>query len=192
MAHPSTIVASIVIGDPVEDRTQPSLAILLGATSLGTIFVTARLYSCMRLLHKRIGLEEWLIIAALVMVWSSNAMMMIAFQNGMGKHLVDLTIDQRTTATFWFVVGTPLSVLGLALPKLAVVSLLCRVFSPPAWHQRLLWGLAVFCLLNFVVVSALVVFPCQPVKAAWDATVVNSTCVPPWTFVHVCFYVASE
>lgn len=177
---------------PVPDRTQPSLSILLAATTIGSLIVGARLYSCLRLLRKRFGLEEWLITGALAMVWSSNALMMVAFRNGFGRHLLDLRADQRLAATFWFIIGTPGSVFGLALPKLAVVSLLCRVFAPPVWLQVMLWGLAVLCLLNFAVVSALVVFPCQPVAAAWDASIPNAKCIPAWTFVHFCTYVASE
>lgn len=82
--------------------------------------------------------------------------------------------------------------LSLALPKLAVVSLLCRIFKPCRAHKILLWTAAVLCLVNFTAVILLAWLPCRPIEAGWDISITEKKCLDPWVYVKFCYYASSK
>lgn len=74
------------------------------------------------------------------MAWSSAAFSILGVRSGTGKRLAILTKQQQSSAILWTSSG---------IPKLAVVSLLTRIFSVD-WKQQniFLWFLATLCLLS--------------------------------------------
>lgn len=107
----------------------------LSLTTVATLFVLARLYSCTHILRRRLYLEEWLIFASLVLIWISVVFMTIGFYSGLGRHYDTLTVAQQSRANFWNTLGTPPSVFGVSVPKMSVVSL-CKCIIKGKGRKR--------------------------------------------------------
>lgn len=143
--------------------------------------------------HARLLTPLYLLSCQQIDLWLTAAFVINLYtRTPAGRHWATLTAAEHTSALFWHNVLTAPSVLGLGLPKLAVVSLTCRIFKPSKLHQDILWVLAALCVLNFIVVILLAWLPCQPVAAAWDITIVDKKCLDPWIYVKYCYYATCE
>lgn len=106
-----------------ENRAPFANGVNLSLTALSLVFVLARIYSCLHFLRRRLYLEEWLIIVSLILIIISVAFMTISFHSGFGRHYDTLTLDEKRNSIFWYTLGTAPSIIGVALPKMSVVSL---------------------------------------------------------------------
>lgn len=94
-------------GAEAENCAPHGRAVLLSMAAVATVFVAARAYGCSRLMRRRLYVEEWLCVVSLVLMWLNVSLMVAAFYNGLGRHVVALSHEQQVKAKFWFVVGTP-------------------------------------------------------------------------------------
>lgn len=111
-----------------EEQGQFATRFNISLTSFASLFVLARIYSCIHLLQRRLYLEEWLITISTILIWISIACTTAAFHWGFGRHLNTLTVEQMRTSSFWYTLGTAPGIFGVGLPKLSVVSLRKRVW----------------------------------------------------------------
>lgn len=82
------------------------------------------------------------------------------------------------------------SSINLAVSKMSVVSLLCRIFKPGELHKAGMWALVILCLLGFLAVSFLAFFGCKPVQASWDPTIKGAKCIESIQYVQYCYFAA--
>lgn len=99
-----------------------------------------------------------------------------AVSHGFGQHIDNLTVEQRSQAMMWSIIGYTPGLLSLSLPKPAVVALLTRAMNPSKWHKRFLWLIAFWCVTNLVPYITLYYAQCTPVQAVWDPSV-SGTCL---------------
>jgi hypothetical protein len=114
----------------------------------------------------------------------------IAVGYGSGRHCIFLTVHRQERIIFWTFMAWWLGVLGFSLPKLAVVSLLCRLLNPSRWHRWLLWGMAIFNIVNLFIVMMLILFRCKPIQAMWNFSL-QGTCMPSTISTGYALYAAS-
>lgn len=175
-----------------EDNHAPQArAALLSMAVAATVFVAARAYGCSRIMRRRLYAEEWLSVLSLAIVWLNVSFMTVGFFSGLGHHNAALSHEQQARAKFWFTLGTPPSVINLAVCKMSVVSLLCRIFKPGELHKAAMWSSVILCLLGFLAVSFLAFFGCKPVQASWDPTVEGAKCLQSTQFVQYCYFAAA-
>ncbi|KAJ0118417.1 hypothetical protein J7T55_009200 [Diaporthe amygdali] len=174
-----------------ENRAPQARAVLLSMAAVATVFVAARVYGCSRILRRRLYVEEWLCVLSLAIMWLNVSFMTTGFFNGLGRHMIALSHDQQVKAKFWFVVGTPFSVTNLAVSKMSVVSLLCRIFKPGELHKAAMWASVILCLLGFLAVSFLAFFGCKPIRASWDPTIKGAKCIESIQYVQYCYFAAA-
>lgn len=106
-----------------EDRAPLANGVNLTLTAVASLFVMARIYSCLHFLQRRLYLEEWLILISIILISISVAFMTAGFYSGLGRHYDTLTLDEKRRANFWHVLGSAPSIYGVAMPKISVVSL---------------------------------------------------------------------
>lgn len=121
-------------------------------------------------------------------LWASAILTLELAHSGSGRHWATLTDHERTDVQFWYAVWTVPAILGLGLPKMAVVSLLCRLFKPLRYQKVILWILAILCVLNFGIVSVLDFLRCEPRRALWEVTLTDAKCLDPWIYINFCYY----
>ena len=91
----------------------------------------------------------------------------VSVMYGYGQHANTLSKSDLTNALIWSYVSFVFGILSFALPKLAVASLLTRLFNPGYWHRIWLWFLAslvaVVAIINILILFTM----CNPPKAMW-------------------------
>lgn len=81
--------------------------------------------------------------------------------------------------------------MAIGVPKLAIVGLIVRVFSPPPMFRALLWSTVVLGLLNHLTVCLYSTFLCLPVQAFWDDSIKNAKCISPAPYADFAYYTSS-
>lgn len=99
-----------------------------------------------------------------------------------------LTPDHQTMAQFWYYTSSFLAVSGLGIPKMAVVSLICRVFDPLPWHRCVMWAASIICTIQFFFATATFLMQCKPYYALWDVTITDEVCRSPYVFLYFRYY----
>lgn len=106
----------------------------------------------------------------------------------MGKHVDTLTLDQMADARFYYLISVWPALLAITVPKVAVAGLIIRIFTPDVWTKTIMSGVVCIGVLNYIVISALSTFQCQPLAAAWDPRVRAVKCVSAKIYLDLCYF----
>jgi len=106
----------------------------------------------------------------------------------MGKHVDTLTVDQRAGARFYYLVSVWPALLAITVPKVAVAGLIIRIFTPDVWTKTIMSVVVCIGVVNYVVISVLSTFMCQPLAAAWDPRVQAVRCVNAKIYLDLCYF----
>lgn len=115
----------------------------------------------------------------------------VATALGNGRHCLFVSPRNQGLVILWTIIAWWFGVLCFSLPKLAVVSLLCRLLNPSRYHRWLLWGMAIFNIVNLFVVMMLIIFRCSPIQAQWDFSR-TGTCMPSSVSTGYSLYTACK
>ncbi|EHA46987.1 hypothetical protein MCOR27_000039 [Pyricularia oryzae] len=158
-----------------ENKGPMALAAVIVISAVSTTFTAARLFTRGTVMGK-LMLDDYLILAAVILGWMNVATFGVAVSHGFGQHVDNLTVEQRSQAMMWSIIGYTPGLLSLSLPKPAVVALLTKALNPSVWHKRILWSIAILCVTNLVPYITLYYAQCRPVQAVWDPSV-SGTCL---------------
>ncbi|TLD18118.1 hypothetical protein PspLS_10440 [Pyricularia sp. CBS 133598] len=158
-----------------ENKGPMALAAVIVISVVSTTFAAARLFTRGMVMGK-LMLDDYLILAAVILGWMNVATFGTAVSHGFGQHIDNLTVEQRSQAMMWSIIGYTPGLLSLSLPKPAVVALLTKALNPGKWHKIFLWFIAVLCVTNLVPYITLYYAQCRPVQAVWDPSV-SGTCL---------------
>lgn len=106
----------------------------------------------------------------------------------MGKHVDTLTVEQMADARFYYLISVWPALLAITVPKVAVAGLIIRIFTPDVWTKTIMSGVVCIGVLNYIVISALSTFQCQPLAAAWDPRVRAVKCVSAKIYLDLCYF----
>lgn len=106
----------------------------------------------------------------------------------MGKHVDTLTIEQRVGARFYYLVSVWPALLAITVPKVAVAGLIIRIFTPGIWTKTIMSAVVCVGVANYIVISALSTFQCQPLAASWDPRVQATKCVSAKIYLDLCYF----
>ncbi|EHA48573.1 hypothetical protein MGG_00826 [Pyricularia oryzae 70-15] len=150
-----------------DDRGPRITAVMLTLTSISSVFVSLRLYT-RAVIKKGLWAEDYIMALALVTSWGEAGLNVVAVRHGLGRHMWDLTREQRRGAQLWSILGSVTGVFGLGLPKIAMAAMLNRVLLAGYWSSMASWFLSIMSMVNFTVASMLILFQCAtPQKAVW-------------------------
>lgn len=121
-------------------------------------------------------------------LWAGCILTILAVDSGMGKHVDTLTVEQRAHARFYYLVSVWPALLAITVPKLAVAGLIIRIFTPDAWTKTIMSVVVCIGVANYVVISALSTFMCQPLAASWDPRVRAERCVSAKIYLDLCYF----
>lgn len=82
--------------------------------------------------------------------------------------------------------------MAFCLPKLAVVHLLTRLMNPSRWHKMFLWALAIGTNLGLLATIVVLFQQCDPVRAQWDFSIKDATCMDKMVLVYVAVATAGK
>jgi len=169
-----------------EDKGPAVIVVCALFQALATVFVSARFFCRIRLLD-RLYLDDWILMLALCCGWTAVGMTVASVHYGDGRHMDTLTPDQMSQVLLWTIAGFFPGIMAFTLPKLAVISLLCRMLSPSRKQQIFMFGLGTLLLVNAFVCLGMLFGRCRPFRAVWDVTIPDDQKVC-WDFWHIVCY----
>ncbi|EGD85577.2 uncharacterized protein TERG_01848 [Trichophyton rubrum CBS 118892] len=144
------------------------------------VFVAIRLVS--RYLRSGIQVDDWTILAALVLSVLFSTTQNVAVGYGFGKHDWDMTDEQEKRSLKWILVAQVLYKLVICLAKVSILLLYLRIFYVHQYFRRICICLVVFTILSGIAFIPPTIWQCSPVEAYWDRSIPH-TCLssfPNW------------
>lgn len=175
------------MADRADDNKGPAVIIVCALfQALATVFVLARLFCRIRMLD-RLYLDDWILMLALGCGWTAVGMTVASVYYGDGRHMDTLTPHQMSQVLLWTIASFFPGILAFTLPKLAVISLLCRMLSPSRLQRIFMFGLGTLLLINAFVCLGMLFGRCRPFRAVWDVTIPDDQKIC-WDFWHIVSY----
>lgn len=107
---------------------------------------------------------------------------------GLGRHEYYLTEDNFLLSSKWDSIAQPFGIIGVAVPKLAVVIFLARIVGPTKNYGVRALYISVVSLVVFSGVLAILLFvQCSPPAAAWQPSIPH-TCWNPAIVEKLSFF----
>ncbi|CAN8097802.1 unnamed protein product [Discula destructiva] len=148
------------------------MSVLFGATVL---FVTLRVTS--KLLTRTLCIEDYIIIAALLLtVVPAGALLQMA-NLGFGRHIWDLKDGALTKVLQLVYISEIFYVAALALTKVSLVCMYIRIFRTYPPFKLACYGALAFIILPSTVIILVTILSCQPVPYFWNRDIPNGKCV---------------
>ncbi|KAK0713684.1 hypothetical protein B0T26DRAFT_651128 [Lasiosphaeria miniovina] len=173
-----------------EDRGPLVTTVICSVGGVMTLFVLARLY-VRGILMRKLFADDYFIIISMISSWVAIGMSVEGAKWGNGRHFDGLTLEEKSNAILLVSASFIPAIMSFAVPKFAVVALLCRLLNPARWHRILLWCLSSLVLVIIIIGPLLHFTTCKPARALWDFTVKNPVCRAPDLIVKWSFFSAS-
>ncbi|ORY71937.1 uncharacterized protein BCR38DRAFT_331634 [Pseudomassariella vexata] len=153
-----------------EDSGPMSNSVCWGFTVIGAIFVGVRLY-VRGALHKKLWVDDYWIILSLICTVLTSILTSLAVSYGGGKHMqaFDPQRPERIRgAILWLTTANVPSIMSIALPKMAVISLLIRLLVPGPRHRMFLLVMGTICMLSLSACAMQLMLQCSPPSFLWN------------------------
>ncbi|RMY95778.1 hypothetical protein D0864_05278 [Hortaea werneckii] len=168
--------------DGGEDRSHAILAIMASLNAITVVFVTARLFVRIKLLRNA-GLDDYLIVAAMICSFVNLGISTAAIKSGSGRHFNTLSLEEKSGVIKYTIASFCPGILSFGIPKLAVVALLTKLTEPSRQHRTILWLSSIATLLLLFGCVIILYAQCTPSRSQWDFSV-EGTCWSPWVLVN--------
>ncbi|KAL3466059.1 hypothetical protein BJX64DRAFT_296442 [Aspergillus heterothallicus] len=142
---------------------------------LCTLVCSLRLYM-RRFVVKSFGLDDYLVIVALVFVNGFSALAYTITYYGLGVHQQD--VIERGDLVDWlkiYYAALCSYLIVAAAVKLSLVTFIMRIF-PQRYVQRVGYGIILFVAAFTISGELILAFQCKPVRAFWDKTIITAKC----------------
>ncbi|PYH45988.1 uncharacterized protein BP01DRAFT_397924 [Aspergillus saccharolyticus JOP 1030-1] len=154
-------------------------AVVLALAIPTTLVCVLRLY-LRKFVTKQFGLDDWLVLLALIGVDLFSALAYTITYYGLGEPLGKVSADQLVVFLTLEYASQCAYLVIAATVKASLLLFIMRLFPTRSVHlvgRGLLWLIAAFTLSG----TLALVFQCRPVRAAYDKTVADATCYPTQT-----------
>ncbi|KAB5522977.1 integral membrane protein [Coniochaeta sp. 2T2.1] len=162
------------------------LAAIITVSVVSTLFVLGRLFVRIKIIEK-LYLDDYFIMLSTICGWLAVGFSCAAVNSGNGKHFSVLSLDEKSGAILWTMVGFLPGVMSFGLPKFAVVALLTRILNASRTHTIFLWTMTTLCMASLVGCIVILFAQCTPSRSQWDSSV-KGHCWDRWILVHYSMY----
>ncbi|KAK8119931.1 uncharacterized protein PG998_004557 [Apiospora kogelbergensis] len=170
-----------------QDKGPSILAAIITVTVIGTIFTVTRLY-VRQFIRGKLMADDYLILISMLCGYVSVAFGVLAVKSGNGKHFIVLSTEQKEGVIFWTMVGFVPGIFSFAIPKFAVVVLLCRLLEPSRLHRIVLWAMTGLCVTVLTSCIFTLFFQCSPPSSQWNFSITEKSCMDKW--IHIDYSIA--
>ncbi|KAJ4311220.1 hypothetical protein N0V94_008059 [Neodidymelliopsis sp. IMI 364377] len=164
------------------------------AVVLAALFVAARLVQ--RFLKRSgLGMDDYMIIAALISSGLLSLTECQAVAYGYGRHWNTLDPDTRMTARKWFYGANIMYKVVLMFNKISIVALYYRIFVISQNGFRIACHvMTVWIVCSSVAFTIATVFQCTPVAAFWDRSIPGFKCFKnePWWISYATTQISTD
>ncbi|CAG7953771.1 unnamed protein product [Penicillium nalgiovense] len=159
------------------------LGIFWSFFSVSVVMISLRLYIRARML-RNIGLDDYIIVAAMIMVASYTILTTVNVVLGYGSHTSVLMerggMDLVERILVINYADFALGIISFTTPKLAVAALLNRIMNPGRFHRIWLWILTGSVFVTSSICIIVLFTMCDPPQALWKIRLMTegATCRP--------------
>ncbi|RAH41953.1 uncharacterized protein BO95DRAFT_371900 [Aspergillus brunneoviolaceus CBS 621.78] len=138
-------------------------AIVATMYTLACITISVRLFSRIKVQQARIGLDDWLIVAALLSGTANMISAVVGGKYGVGKHIWVVNMDDIVAMVKVLFANVLLYVTTVTLIKLSIILSYRRIFG----MRWTMWACIVLALSYWVGCTIAFLAACQPVSYYW-------------------------
>ncbi|EAU29288.1 predicted protein [Aspergillus terreus NIH2624] len=164
----------------------PSMVISVRAVTLTVAILCTALYM-RRFVIKSFGIDDYLVMVALVFVNGFSALAYTITYYGLGRHTWDVpNVHLVTWLKIYYAALCSYLVVAFAV-KVSLVTFIMRVF-PQDYVRK--GGLALIGFMTLFTISGelALAFQCKPIRAFWDKTITTATCFSTDTMFGITMY----
>ncbi|KAH7382013.1 hypothetical protein BKA64DRAFT_218410 [Cadophora sp. MPI-SDFR-AT-0126] len=149
--------------------------------TVAALFVMAFLAIALRLISRvcasnTIGIDDWIIILALLLAVPSTAFTILMASKGFGRHVWDLADGSLLQILRSLYVAECLYVITLAATKISVLFLYLRIFPHKSFRTATLATMGMIAL-STTIIFLMTVFSCHPVAFFWNRDIRGGKCM---------------
>ncbi|KAI9740348.1 MAG: hypothetical protein M1834_004927 [Cirrosporium novae-zelandiae] len=153
-----------------DSRASYLLEVTFSIVGFATVFVGLRFFTRAKWLGN-IGVDDWLMLAAMIFSIASAAFMIPATRSGLGRHYMYLTEEEITGAFKWEFFINWNCVLAFGFQKFSIAIMLWRFMRAVRIYACWLY----FCMLLSTAISCfgmlIILLMCSPINKIWDIKV---------------------
>ncbi|KAL4737914.1 hypothetical protein BDV11DRAFT_171512 [Aspergillus similis] len=161
--------------------------VTLAMAILCTLVCSLRLYM-RRFVVKSFGLNDYLVIVALILCNGFSALSYTITYYGLGVHQED--VIERGDLVVWlkiYYAALCSYLIVAAAVKLSLVTFIMRIFPQP-YVQRVGYGIILFIAAFTISGELTLALQCKPVRAFWDKTILTAKCFSSDTLFAITMY----
>lgn len=161
-----------------QTRAPMIIGVYSAMTGLSILCVAARLYTRFRLIRSP-GMDDAVIVLSMCIIFTSFVLLCYTTKFGAGRHTYYLLPEEFMLAAKWNYIGAAFAIVGLAVPKLAIVIFLKRIVGQTRRRSiAVLYFLAVSNIVLAFIVVLVLFLECNPPSASWNPSIPH-TCWRP-------------
>ncbi|KAF9881889.1 integral membrane protein [Colletotrichum karsti] len=175
-------VAKVPEGEVRTEVDPPTLEVQLYSWVFATTFIAGfsvvlRIFTRLYIVRTALNIDDYLVITSLMFTISLIVVLFNIVAHGLAHHMWDIRFaTYNINFPILTIVGTILYALAITFSKLSILFLYLRL-SPQVWFRR-----GVYCLIAIVCGYSIVyillnILACVPVRATWDLTITDKTCI---------------
>ncbi|KAG6017459.1 hypothetical protein E4U43_001144 [Claviceps pusilla] len=190
MASPPTINGEPTAEYLAQSQSESVKCILWVATGLPATLVLLRCYT--RLWLRRVfGLDDYFMVAALLLLIAYAAVLTAAADRGLGRHMAYMLQHPQNVIDVALLsfVSQPLVVMSCAFGKTSFALTLLRV-AAQRWAVVLLWFIMISMNVLHILISIFVFVRCEDPRHLWNPAI-PSECWPAYIFDNISLFVGS-
>ncbi|KAK2595092.1 hypothetical protein QQS21_007177 [Conoideocrella luteorostrata] len=122
----------------------------------------------------RWGLDDYLMVAAVLMQLGIQGLLTDGYRHGTGKHDRSLTLDQFILILKYNYLSVPFGIMVGLLSRTSITVLLSRLFPPYKWFIFYLVSFTVLMWVSGIVNVLITYLQITPTEALWDLTIIDA------------------
>ncbi|KAK5659732.1 hypothetical protein OQA88_943 [Cercophora sp. LCS_1] len=142
----------------------------------------------------KLGVDDYLILAALTFALASSGVMIASCQYGFGQHMANLTSENKIEVLKYFYLCQITYKLSINLTKCSILTLYIRIFGANIRWIFHLCTLLIAIIASYCVATVLAtIFQCTPLPFAFDKTIIGH-CIDnaQFWFANASFNIATD
>ncbi|EKJ79331.1 hypothetical protein FPSE_00471 [Fusarium pseudograminearum CS3096] len=160
--------------DPKADRSSELNTTTTIVLVLSAIFVALRFWA--RYVRIGYGLDDWLTVVALVLVFITGGLNYGMIAHGLGKHATDVSLEDQAIFFKILLAFECIYVTAVMMVKLALLQMYLRIF--PSRRFKLVSAIiAATVVAWWIAICAVCIFQCRPIRRAWMPWLTEGTCI---------------
>ncbi|KAI9669920.1 MAG: hypothetical protein M1831_006956 [Alyxoria varia] len=160
------------------------LGVTWALTVTATLLVGLRLLTRLKI-KKFAGYDDVAIVWSLFLVLVTAAIYTYASTLGLGRHQDQLTAEEALYSQKWYYICSVILDQIYAWPKLSVVILLHRIFTPKPVTLSIFYSLTIGLIIYTIILSPFELTRCDPIEGLWNPEV-EAECWSPKKFADFC------